>query len=119
MHQRFLIALAIAATAIMPVAASAATGTYPRMTNARAHTLSKLMVNKWARATNAVPEYWWFTTDPCTRLSASRFECTTVVWRNAAGTMPLATLTVDVWNGQVADNGYFFSHEVVANVAWN
>jgi hypothetical protein len=42
-----------------------------------------------------------------------------VVWRNAAGTMPLATLTVDVWNGQVADNGYFFSHEVVANVAWN
>jgi hypothetical protein len=87
-------------------------GFYPPMSVTEAQTLAKKMAHKWMTG-EPIPYYWWKAI-PCTRLGTGKFECQMTLYRNAATTIPYVALTIDVWNGQVASNGNYYKHEVVA-----
>ena len=113
--RRLVITLALAVGIAVPMSAEA--GIYEHMTLAKAHGLVTKMSRKWV---NSRPEssLWYSAPSACLRLGSAKFECEVNVWYNAAGTIPFATLTIDVWNGQVASNGMFWSHQSVAHVQW-
>src|SRR5262249_29156303 len=106
----FAVSLAVLALA---ATASAGTGIYPRMSPATAKKLTTKMTTKWM-STQQLPA-WWYSDATCLQVKPSEYECTQTVYRNARGTLTYAKLTIDVWNGQLAPNGNYFSHQAVVD----
>jgi hypothetical protein len=101
----------VAATSAL-ASAHADTGVFPPMSVEQARSLTVMQAKNWMK-TEPIPAYWWFP-PKCVQLKPSEWECVETVYRNARGTIPYAKLTIDVWNGQLATNGNYYHHQVVA-----